>query len=441
MLIEKREFGIAPSTSQKEKAKARFYTAEKIGIVFFAFFLFAGHIKLLPQLSFIQSKVDLTVLLFFLSTLLGLQNFLASKGKGFAVGKMGKVIFGIYLLFCLWLIIGLFYTPSQVYGYTKVFRFVILTTWATVGGFFLMRNTQSLFFFFWIIFIFSLAMTIDALIKLPTLNPYSHLSAFATSYIGVGRDLGLGIIALLFIILPKTSGRLAKVLLVLVLLMQLFVLIRSAARGPIIALLITIVVFALAWIYRTARIPRKLSQLLVVLSSLLLVMLSIFPILEKYQDIVESIYLYQPIRRFNLLEEASGESFAIRKGFIFEKAPELINRSPILGHGPGSFPIYTGMGDVRGYPHNIFVEIFVENGLIGLLIFLTLLYFTLRYTMSTYSKYANGIQSKIILNVLLASFIFYFINANFSGDINDNQLLFCFIGLLAISKRFLNYEP
>jgi O-antigen ligase len=263
----------------------------------------------------------------------------------------------------------------------------------------------------------------------------------ATSYLGVGRDLGLGIIALVFIILPKTSGRFTKVLLVLVLLMQLFVLIRSAARGPIIALLITIVVFALAWIYRTARIPRKLSQLLVVLSSLLLVMLSIFLILEKYQDIIENIYLYLPIRRFNLLAEASGESFGIRKSFIFEKAPELINRSPILGHGPGSFPIYTGMGDVRGYPHNIFVEIFVENGLIGLLIFLTLLYFTLRYTMSTYSKYANGIQSKIILNVLLASFIFYFINANFSGDINDNQLLFCFIGLLAISKRFLNYEP
>jgi len=49
----------------------------------------------------------------------------------------------------------------------------------------------------------------------------------------------------------------------------------------------------------------------------------------------------------------------------------------IIGEGTGNFGFLFYGSDVQAYPHNIFVELFYENGVIGLLLFLSLLFSTL----------------------------------------------------------------
>ncbi|NLP19879.1 MAG: hypothetical protein GX378_03830, partial [Bacteroidales bacterium] len=99
----------------------------------------------------------------------------------------------------------------------------------------------------------------------------------------------------------------------------------------------------------------------------------------------------------------------------------------IYGFGVGSFGILYLQKDFRAYPHNIFLEIWVELGLIGLILFLIFLYFV-------FSKNLNGtnyinllVLVYIILNVLKSSSyvdirVFFAVFAMYMLSSNDKSL-------------------
>lgn len=94
------------------------------------------------------------------------------------------------------------------------------------------------------------------------------------------------------------------------------------------------------------------------------------------------------------------------------------------GEGLGSFSIITTGEDVLYYPHNVFLEIYFEQGILGIIIFLILL-FNIRH-----------IHLKFIFLLLLA----YFINSLFSGDISGNNMFYIFaeINLIIFYKNINN---
>ncbi|HOE38492.1 MAG TPA: O-antigen ligase family protein [Bacteroidales bacterium] len=99
----------------------------------------------------------------------------------------------------------------------------------------------------------------------------------------------------------------------------------------------------------------------------------------------------------------------------------------IYGFGVGSFGILYLQKDFRAYPHNIFLEIWVELGLIGLILFLIFLFFV-------FSKNLNGtnyinllVLVYIILNVLKSSSyvdirVFFAVFAMYMLSSNDKSL-------------------
>lgn len=110
----------------------------------------------------------------------------------------------------------------------------------------------------------------------------------------------------------------------------------------------------------------------------------------------------------------------------YEAALNMFKNAPLLGNGVGSFSIeYIGI-DRREYAHNIILELLSEIGLLGFLVFAALILFGVLRVVN-YSR--NNVLSVEQKCVILAS-IFLFVNANVSGDLNDNRSLFTFISLM-----------
>jgi O-antigen ligase len=124
-----------------------------------------------------------------------------------------------------------------------------------------------------------------------------------------------------------------------------------------------------------------------------------------------------------------GDSAAVRLDF-YTAAVHLWATSPVFGHGIGSWPVLAGYGDQRAYPHNILLEIAVELGLVGLVLFVGLLAFALRALGPWHLVRQDPIR--VLILMLFASM---FINALVSGDLSYNRPLFAVLGLMAVAGK------
>lgn len=163
---------------------------------------------------------------------------------------------------------------------------------------------------------------------------------------------------------------------ILILIISLFI---SNSRGPILASLFSIGLF-----FINTKVKYK-KFFIFLLLSFLIVYFAFF-----FSDYLYGSQGYSLIHRLN----------AINNAF------EIFNFN---GHGLSSFGRIIFNEDTNQYPHNIFVELIFEFGFIGFILGLVLLYIV-------YSCY-----SKSIIGYLT---IYFFINAQFSGDIAGNTFLF-----------------
>ena len=130
---------------------------------------------------------------------------------------------------------------------------------------------------------------------------------------------------------------------------------------------------------------------------LLAVFLSLIAIACFSDSYLFDTNFYSLYARFDFISSIQNASFNFWKGL-----------------GTGSFGLFYYNEDIEAYPHNCFLEYFVENGIIGVFLFSLLLFFFFRnYKLS-------------LINLLV---IYTFINALASGDIVGNNLFFIFIYL------------
>jgi O-antigen ligase len=105
----------------------------------------------------------------------------------------------------------------------------------------------------------------------------------------------------------------------------------------------------------------------------------------------------------------------------------------MIGVGIGGFSYIYNRSDMRLYPHNIFLEILSELGVLGMFLFTFMILFSLKVALNNI-KETNNVNYYLNLGILL-NFIFMFLNSQFSGDINDNRLLFTFLGSIYAFRR------
>lgn len=393
----------------------------------FALFLFAGYYKADPRLGFIQTHIDIT-LLFLIFSILAF--FLYSVRKSFKI-KMPlgfTKVAALFLLLTACLLGGLLYTQNRQYGFDKALRFIFLTGWAFFGSALLILDFLSLRRFSWALVTISTVMAIDAILSYPRVGQVGFVTAFGSNYLALARASGLGLLANVVFLLPIERRPLVRLLLWIVAALQLWAALSAGGRGPVLALILSFLLFFALSVqgFPRLRIDRFALRLgvLAFFATIILAMVSreLFPTL---------------VLRSEILLTEGGTSFLTRLD-LYRAALDQWATSPILGGGTGQFAVAVTGADERLYPHNIVLELGAENGLIGVLAFAIMIGIAFREGLTCLHN--GGRFAKTVVRYLLVASCFSLLNAMVSGDINDNRILFTFLGLLSSTRHFLNGE-
>jgi O-antigen ligase len=226
----------------------------------------------------------------------------------------------------------------------------------------------------------------------------------------------MAILLLLFYPLSQTRGRQRRLV---IFLLPVFLggLMAAAARGPIFALSVaSLIGMAILIKERQLRIATAASMLFI----LTLGLGGAYFVLRQ-TDLGK--YTAKAGEMEALLREGSSSGSAGERLGFYRATLAAIPNQPIWGTGIGSWSTFYYGNDQRNYPHNLFLEIAFEEGLLGLAGFLGLLVVV---GVSVFRMIADSRSHFLVLGLLV---VYSVISSLFSGDLDDNRLLWMWIGV------------
>ena len=175
------------------------------------------------------------------------------------------------------------------------------------------------------------------------------------SPIAVSRVGGIMFITALFMFLDQKKSR-YKILLIAVMLVSLLMLVIGMSRGPLIALIISLLVY---FLFSEGDKIKRILFLSVSFTALFMLIVLIYDYLNidtllVYTERLESLQNYENMRRFR--------RYILSIDFLKNEFG-LFTVYFLFGLGPAGFANYFGMG----YAHNIIVEYVFEFGFLGIL--------------------------------------------------------------------------
>lgn len=379
--------------------------------LFFVLFQFAGRFKADPRFSWIP--IDLTLLFLAISMMIGIYLIVCKKIK-ITVSKFKY--FSVYVYLIVFALLSLIWTSSSVYSYDKTFHLFVTVLWSLAGGLMISEDRKRILKFLIITLIFSFWIAIESLLFFQE-SDGAFIKALGGNYLGIGRILGIGFILIIFyIVLKKKNWKMNMIALSLAIL-YLYLLFNAGGRGPLIATILSLSILGLHYIkFENGTILIKRNIVWVIAAFCISAFIFISTLLSDK--------LPQTLQRLLLLfnDEDKGASAETRL-YYYDQSIELIKEKIFFGYGIGSWPVELGFPDTRNYPHNIFIEVQFELGVVGLILLLMLMIIPLKNGFLNYKK-------DYLYIILISLFLNTFINAFISGDISDNRLLFTFLGLL-----------
>jgi len=240
--------------------------------------------------------------------------------------------------------------------------------------------------------------------------------------ISTGRAIGYGCVLLLGYCVVRNPNRRLNVLWALaVSVVCLVAMVATGSRGPLAALFVALI--ALAFL-----VPMSSRERLGILGKLggfggTVVFGALY---YGVGSILRQIGgLQRILLKLGRLGTGTSDEARLRR---YEVAIDEFLRSKGLGIGTGEFfHVYPyKKGAPRDYPHNLFLEAAVEQGVLGLLIVIIVLgVVTLRF-------YAAARQNRgnVYLNLSFVLFAYCFANAMVSGDVSMNSTLWISGGIL-----------
>lgn len=375
--------------------------------IFLAVYLLVGEFKADERLSWIP--FDLTVataaalLLFSIWRVLKLD---VRFQRQLVWVIVGVAVFAIPFLWTVW----------TDYAVEKSSRMFTLTLLAFVAPLLLIRDRAETRTFLKALTLIALVIAGDALYTLwtemGTFRQDARLTATGSGTIALGRATGVALIGFLVVRWKRRWVRLLmKATSLLVLVPVIF---ASGSRGPLIAIGVTLVLSFLLFNARTLR--QWLMMLLTVGLFAVALVIGTYVAPEGSRSRIE-----ESVRANPLEDTRENASLAVRVRAVKLSAKKIAVTPQGIGWG-GFATMAQEMGIT--YPHNLIVEIFLEGGWVpGALACLAL--FVVFKRAGAHARASGAVNDQWVF--LLA--VFMFVNAQVSGDINDNRLLFALLAL------------
>jgi len=376
-----------------------------------ALFLLAGTYKAELVENF-HIPVDPTVLL---AGLLVLGVLIRALRRGFiAVLPDRRTALGFCLLAGV-MLLSYLVTRSGDYGRDKLLRFALLTGLAAFAPFAVVRTREELRCFA------GTVVALGMLMPLAGTVTGEGLRAFGATHIATGRTVGFGLLAVLYLLLDRPRTTSMRVALVAAAGILGLGLLYSGSRGSMVALVASLAGFGLVSFGLKKGRRWALAGLAAVAVLLAVVSVAVPAATELMNH-----------RLSQVLTDTQTVGAALGRLQRAEDAIGLFRSSPLLGVGIGGFDMARGFGDAaRGdYAHNILLEVACELGLAGLAALFVLIWTGLSSSVGAMRR-SHGRQEFALVTMLFLTMAYFLVNALFSGDLNDNRLLFAAIGLSA----------
>jgi O-antigen ligase len=324
------------------------------------------------------------------------------------------------------LAVGLIWTPTPGYGSDKVVKYFTVTLIAIAAPFALFETRQDIVRF--------LASVAGIAVVVAMITPFytPHVLTGITSETSIkgrfafggqifpARLLTTGVIILLFA--PSFTTWRYRWVYPAVALAVLGVSFGLGSRGPTVA-------FAISLLLITALSASRNPKYLVAVLLVALLGIALFPFISLPETARKRLSqtATQPV--LVLSDDVRSELYA--------EAVKITDAYPLRGIGTGGYSVYSAVLAKQQilYPHNIFLELSSELGLIVPLFLVATLVgaFALALRRATVTA---SLQDRQLVLVLLGLLMLNLLAAQFSGDINDNRSMWLFLSMLWMVGRF-----
>lgn len=333
----------------------------------------------------------------------------------------------------LWLACGLAWTPGPVYGAFKTQMYFGVNVLLFAGtAVYLGRDREDsgppgtrrsertipraapefLRTLFWLQVIIALTALWNSFAQYYVFRD-DRLRTLGMNPIWTARYAGLGMVVILGL---HAMGRMRLVQSVPAVALLGWVLLRTGSRGPLIANILVLVYWVLT-ATRTRRSPGLARALWIGVG------VAVFGVIVTLQ------------RTPGLFAAGRRVSNFVRS-HLLEVSVRALSGVSLRGLGTGGFPSLVRLPDDRYYPHNIFLEVLLENGLIGLLLFVGLLSVVfVRWRrwgrdLRAWPETPAVLEEMALRRTAAAILLFALANAQFSGDIWANEWVWVAAGMV-----------
>jgi len=344
-----------------------------------------------------------------------------------------QIIF-LNLLFVIMLSISFIYTPSPNYGIRKIVGFILSSiSIMFISYFFINEEKQRirLYKFIYIIGllngIFTFILVFQKYGMAYGLTGFGMIATdelslgganFAIS-IGFGRRIGLTIICGLCLLLTQQRGKF-KNMVAMTLPFLGILLLLSGARGPIISFIMVILLLLII-----IKKKRNKRSVLIMGSTCLILLLLLLPFFgdSETRDKI-----------FNRFMHMGSDKNVLGRFALYRSAIELFSRHSLIGVGVGGYSQIVSL-DVRLYPHNIFLEIMAELGIVGISIFILILFSNIRLYKHLLKVIPTRSSGNTFVYFSFLILIFGILNAMVSADLTWNEYIWLGSSLLIIEEK------
>ena len=328
------------------------------------------------------------------------------------------------LLIGVAILLGLLWSGAPEYGQEKALKYFTVTLLAALAPFALLTTERDLLKFLYTIAAGAVVVAGLTLVTEPTVA-----EGIATEYDTQGRYSFGGQIfparflctgALILFLLPGLMRSRWALLAPLAAVGVTIVASGYGARGPMAAFFATLVAVALILAVRS-------SRALVAVVAAVVIGAAVLP------------FVTVPNSASERLSEAARDPVSTLRGdtrwILYNQAIELIEGHTVFGAGTGTFGAYVSIVSPPRqrllYPHNIFLEVWSELGILPLLAYILAVggggWVLMRRLAATDDRHERN-----LLTLAFGLLVFNFLVTQVSGDINDNRTL-----LLAASLAWL----
>jgi O-antigen ligase len=296
---------------------------------------------------------------------------------------------------------SLLYTPSLMGGLDKLLRFLCLTSIGIVAPFVLFDDFRKIHRFFLVMALGGLAIAINSLAMLGGEDRMVSPSGLNTE---LGAASALAIIIIWAMLFPR-MGRIKRMLFYPILAVLGVALVGSGGRFANVSTVICLLLGVL--------LCRKLFTDVLIVGGLGLLALPFAQI--PYASIEYLGSLVHP-----------SQAMGTRNGLLW-RGVELFSQHPILGVGIQGFRYLTPDPINYNYPHNLFLELGSEMGIVAAVSFLAIAVCSFREIIrQLFNPIAR--ENPLVPTVFLL-LIYVFLDAMVSGDINDLRFMWFVFGL------------